>query len=617
MRSNILILTWICLSLILILSCGKEQSVQAIISKGTLRADTTGACLLSVVNGVYHKDSLLTVANFINAQVNISVTGKYSIQSDTVNGFSFRGEGYADSAGLRTVHLRAIGTPAAAGTYMFHLRYGPGNCAIGVSVINPILQADSAQYTLTTAQGGCPPASFKGVYKTGVALDTSNFMEFDVRVTKAGPYAFNLAPVNGISFTGAGIFATTGTEHITLKGSGTPLAAGNFTIGVRNCTYALSILPDTTANAAYTINCASATIVGTYTEGAVVTAQNTVKISATVTAPGKYTISTPAVNGLTFSASGTFTVASTTPQTITLLASGTPTARGTFDHTITAGGNTCTFKVTCIAPAGQAVFTLNGAPDACPSPVIAGNYVAGTALSAANTVMIKTVVATAGAYSITTNTVNGIKFAASGNFAATGQQTITLTGTGTPVAAGVTTLTPQMGSSSCKFTVTIAASPVTAGIFTCKIDGVFTAFNDRASFTHDKDQLVGQYTLALQGYTDSANASGSTVTKMQLFINNNDGSQVKAGSYNVDGILLPKGYMIAVNYTLVNPDQSVVIWTTGSTIIPPPNPAFTIVVSSVTATRVTGTFTGKVTNLSQGGTQLKTITEGVFDLPLQ
>lgn len=615
MRSNALILTWICIAFTLIASCGKEQSVEAVISKGTLKADTTGACLPAVVNGVYSKDSLLTVANFINAQVNISVAGKYSIQSDTVNGFTFKGEGFADSTGLRTVRLPARGTPLAAGTYIFHLRYGSGSCAIEISVTSPPPQTDSAQYIFSPSSGGCPPVSFKGTYKTGVALDTSNYMEFDVRVTKAGTYAFNLAPVNGISFTGAGTFATAGIEHITLKGSGTPLSAGDFNIGVSNCTYALSILPDNNADAAYTVNCASATVSGTYTQGIPVTTLNTVKISATVTAAGKYAISTPAVNGLTFSATGTFTAGSATPQTITLLATGTPAARGTFDYTVTGNGNTCTFKVTCIAAAGQAVFTLNGAPDACPSPVIAGNYIAGTALSTLNSVVIKTIVATAGAYSISTNTVNGMKFAASGNFSGTGQQTITLTGTGTPAAAGVSTFTPQMGSSSCKFDVTVAASPVTAGIFTCRIDGVFTTFNDRAAFTHDKDPLAGKYTLALQGYVDTAN--GSAVTNMQLFVNNNDGSQVKAGSYNVDGVLLPNGYMIEVDYTLVYPDQSVIIWNTATTILPPPNPPFTIVVSSISATRVKGTFSGKVTNVVQGSTQLKTITEGVFDLPVQ
>ena len=619
MKSNIRILSWIYFAMMLIISCGKEQSVEGIVSKGTLKSDTTGACLSSVVNGVYSMDSLITGANFINTQINILIPGRYSIHSDTVNGFSFKGEGFADTTGIRTVRLPAAGTPLAAGTSIFHITYGTSTCAIEVTVAGSGPVTDSAEYTFA-GTSGCPQVSFQGTYKTGIVLDASAYMEFDVQVTKAGAYAFNTAPVNGISFSGSGIFATTGMEHIRLQGSGTPLSAGAFTIGLSHngvaCTYALPVSPaDNTADAVYTINCAGAVVSGTYTEGVAITALNTVKITATVSSPGKYTLSTTVVNGLKFSGTATFTTASATPQTVTLVASGKPETRGTFDYTVTGNGNTCTFKVITIAAAGQAVFTLSGSPNACTTPVIAGTYTKGTALGAQNTMVIKTDVATAGAYSISTNTVNGIKFSGSGNFSGTGQQTITLTGTGTPTAAGVSTFTPQMGSSSCKFDVTVSAVPVTTGTFTCKIDGVFTTFNDRAGFTHEVDPLAGGYSLDLEGYVDTAN--GSTVTSMQLFITNNNGSQVKAGTYNVDGILLANGYRIEVDYTLADPDNSAVIWNTSSTIFPPPNPAFTIVVTSISATRVKGTFSGKVTNLLQGSTQLKTITEGVFDLPVQ
>ncbi|HLG40252.1 MAG TPA: hypothetical protein VI461_11310, partial [Chitinophagaceae bacterium] len=75
-------------------------------------------------------------------------------------------------------------------------------------------------------------------------------------------------------------------------------------------------------------------------------------------------------------------------------------------------------------------------------------------------------------------------------------------------------------------------------------------------------------------------------------------------------------YRIEIDLHLENPDASVTIWNTSSTLFPPPNPAFTIIITSVTATRVRGTFSGTLTNTLQGSTLFKQITEGVFDLPI-
>jgi hypothetical protein len=46
------------------------------------------------------------------------------------------------------------------------------------------------------------------------------------------------------------------------------------------------------------------------------------------------------------------------------------------------------------------------------------------------------------------------------------------------------------------------------------------------------------------------------------------------------------------------------------------NPAFTIIVSTVTANRITGTFFGPIKDNAGAGPGVKTITEGVFDVPI-
>jgi hypothetical protein len=87
-----------------------------------------------------------------------------------------------------------------------------------------------------------------------------------------------------------------------------------------------------------------------------------------------------------------------------------------------------------------------------------GPYTAGTALTAANnSAQIQVTVTTPGVYSITTNTQNGVSFAASGTFAANGNANVTLTSTNTPTAAGTFTFTVTFGTSTCTFPVTFVA----------------------------------------------------------------------------------------------------------------------------------------------------------------
>ena len=87
----------------------------------------------------------------------------------------------------------------------------------------------TAVYTLGGSPGNCTTATISGIYKVGTALDASNTITISVNVTTIGTYTISTNSLNGISFTGAGAFITTGEQTITLAGSGTALAAGTFT----------------------------------------------------------------------------------------------------------------------------------------------------------------------------------------------------------------------------------------------------------------------------------------------------------------------------------------------------------------------------------------------------
>ena len=150
------------------------------------------------------------------------------------------------------------------------------------------------------------------------------------------------------------------------------------------------------------------------------------------------------------------TLSTTGLQNVTLFAHGnipaaTPLGPQTF--TVKLGTSSCTFVVDIAPPA-------NGTVD-CTGATVNGSYGVGIALTASETVQISVDVTTIGAYTITTDTMSGIWFNASGNFATTGVTPLTLIGHGTPTGSGgPTTFTVKFGTSTCTFSVTIAGPAV-------------------------------------------------------------------------------------------------------------------------------------------------------------
>lgn len=121
---------------------------------------------------------------------------------------------------------------------------------------------------------------------------------------------------------------------------------------------------------------------------------------------------------------------------------------------------------------GTAVYTLDGTPSACSTPIITGNYAVGVALNASNTVILTVNVTTVGTYNIFTGTSNGISFSGAGTFTITGSQIIILVGSGTPASAATFSYTP--GTNGCSFPITVSASGGTyTYYYEATIDGVY------------------------------------------------------------------------------------------------------------------------------------------------
>ncbi|MEO8960383.1 MAG: hypothetical protein ABI325_00785, partial [Ginsengibacter sp.] len=195
--------------------------------------------------------------------------------------------------------------------------------------------------------------------------------------------------------------------------------------------------------------CKPIIINGAYAQGIKSNNNNTIQVQVNVAAPGPFTLSTNTVNGLSFSTSGTFSTAG--QQNVLLNASGTPSVSGDYLFTLKYGNSQCDFTLKVL---GVATGTLGSNGNDCTSFTFAGTYKQGTEFNTGNTVTIQVNATTAGAYHISTNTINNVSFDTSGIFSATGLQTVTLVGKGTPLNSGVQNFSVTYINSTCNFPLT-------------------------------------------------------------------------------------------------------------------------------------------------------------------
>jgi hypothetical protein len=338
-------------------------------------------------------------------------------------------------------------------------------------------------------------------------------------------------------------------------------------------------------------SCTGFTAAGTYIADIPLVASNTVALNVTVNTIGSYTVNTGTVNGITFSTSGNFT--STGSQVITLQGVGTPTAAGDFTYTVSNGGSSsCSLIITVVPAVSVAIGTVD-----CAGVTLSGTYTQGIVLGSDNTVSIPVNVITAGSYSVTTAAVNGCTFSASGILAA-GAQTIVLAGSGTPTASGSSDYNFVFGASNCSFSIDFLPGILpSTDYFRCKIDGVLKTFN--TDLKADPAEIFsGVNTVAISGIPVAGSDEYLDITVNSL-------SPVGTGTY-------PHGLGLVFS-TSYNRDENSMGWQPGDNSSPP----FSVVVTSKTATRIMGTFSGQYIDLNGTGTNTKQITEGEFSVPIQ
>ncbi len=344
---------WLALVFIAVTGCQKELSFELgnTPAEGSLQSDATGDCLPKSVNGVYVAGTpLVPATNTISVSVNVTRTGIYTITTDTINGYHFRGTGTFTALGANSIILRSNGTPFVGGIDNFIVSFDSTICDIAVTVSSPGVG------TLAGAPSACAPITVSGGYSPGVALTATNNAVVQLNVTTAGSFNITTDTVAGIWFAFSGTLAS-GPQNVTLQAQGsipaaTVAGAKTFTVksGASQCTFIVNVA----SPAVGTVNCTGSVFAGSFMAGVTMTATNTVQISVTITTPGAYSITTDTVNGVWFNASGIFLTATTT--TLLLTANGTPAISGPFTYTVKFGASTCTFVCTVAPPLSNDYF---------------------------------------------------------------------------------------------------------------------------------------------------------------------------------------------------------------------------------------------------------------------
>jgi hypothetical protein len=107
----------------------------------------------------------------------------------------------------------------------------------------------------------------------------------------------------------------------------------------------------------------------------------------------------------------------------------------------------------------------------CLPKTVYGAFIGAKALTDSNYIDVEINVTSPGAYTITTDTMNGYSFSAKGNFTTTGSNTIKLSASGTPVAAGTNNFLITFDSTFCYVPVTVLPAGTGAAAFTLQGSG--------------------------------------------------------------------------------------------------------------------------------------------------
>lgn len=341
-------------------------------------------------------------------------------------------------------------------------------------------------------------------------------------------------------------------------------------------------------------SCSGAILSGNYIAGTGTTSSNSVLLQVHVDSIGPYTIITNTVNGFSFSGTGNFIDTGT--QSIKLTASGKPIIADNTTFPVSVGLG-CSFTVPVI-----------GNTSSCTGFTLYGSYDSSLALLPSDSVVVQINVTAIGNYSISTDTVNGIHFSATGTFMQTGSQNITLMGTGTPTTSGSFTYTLKIGNTACSFVVPVNGS-ATTGYITGTFGGVAKNFNYNIQAAINTGIPKNIYV-----YGRITQSSGIFIINIALPAI----GDIKAGNtYSTVSSNTTSEGVVKATF------QDIPKFWRATVEDPTPIPIFSVTITKITSNNMQGTFSG-IMRLVNGvnGTgavysdSTLTVTSGTFNVPI-
>lgn len=227
----------------------------------------------------------------------------------------------------------------------------------------------------------------------------------------------------------------------------------------------------------------------------------------------------------------------------------------------------------------------------CMPVTVNGIYTANTVLAATNYIDLQVTIDEVGNYDIKTDTVNGYSFHGTGSVAVTGLNTIRLAGSGKPIIAGTDIFKVKFSGTSCEINVSVSAGGGGSGVpgtnsdsIVCKIDGIYRTFKINDTARYDDLSVTGYHVLNIEG---ESNAAGDD--NFALGVGVPTGGSLTAGSTYVVNEYPAKFVGAAYASTPANSAYFV-----ASGFGTAPAPLFTITITTISSTKVTGTFSGAI-----------------------
>lgn len=403
-------------------------------------------CSKITVNGTFKQGDYLRPSNYLTIPVTVTQAGTYEILATTNNGYYFSTKGTFPTSGTYTLIAEGVGTPNAG------YNVGENGDLLTISLNSKtstcVTRSVFVEKASVSYEIDCNGVIVQGSYMIGKALDNTHKIVLAVNVQSGGYWSISTNTVNGYSFRGSGTFTQAGgSQTIELLGTGTPIVSGSNSFNLTSNSDAGTSISCVGVQVVvqpimYTVDCSKAIVAGVYKQDEAMTASNIVTIKANVQATGETTIRTNTVGGIYFT-SGPLSFDKLGDRDVVLTAVGTPTTPGAHTFTLDAALGmvaTCAFDITVT---GQPVaYGLN-----CSTLVVNGTYAPNITMNTTNTMVLNVNVQYPGAYTISTNTVNGVTFSASGIFTLTGTQDVTLQASGTGLVGGTHRFTITSNSS--------------------------------------------------------------------------------------------------------------------------------------------------------------------------